>query len=217
MKFKPIVLIGVVLAFAAIAQQHSASAQSANGSALSRDSILHDPDVPVLGNPNGDITIVEYFDYRCPYCKKVYPELQKAVRADGKIRVIFKDWPVFGDVSIYAAKLALAAKYQDKYSEAYEALISATTRLTEESIQAILARAGIDLERAKRDLAENLTSIDAILARNHEQAIGLGFQGTPAFIIGHFRVPGALDAANFKKAIADARAAKMPGQGLKPQ
>lgn len=217
MTIKLTALIGAVLVFAAIAQQPGARAQSANADALSSENILRDPEIPVLGNPKGDITIVEYFDYRCPYCKKVYPELQKVVSADGKIRVVFKDWPVFGDVSIYAAKLALAAKYQDKYSEAHEALISATTRLTEEGIQTILAKAGIDLERAKRDLATNLTSIDAILARNHEQAVGLGFRGTPAFIIGHFRVSGALDAANFKKAIADARAAEIPGQGRKQE
>ncbi len=217
MTIKLTALIGAVLAFAAIAHQPGARAQSANGDALSSERILRDPEIPVLGNPKGDITIVEYFDYRCPYCKKVHPELQKVVSADGKIRVVFKDWPVFGDVSIYAAKLALATKYQDKYSESHEALISATTRLTEKSIQTILAKAGIDVERAKRDLTTNLTTIDAMLARNHEQAVGLGFQGTPAFIIGHFRVPGGLDAANFKKAIADARAAKIPGQGQKQE
>jgi protein-disulfide isomerase len=208
-KFK--ILLGAVFAFTAAAtvQLPSVSAQPTNGDALSSESILRDPDIPALGNPNGDITIVEYFDYRCPYCKKVHPELQKVVRDDGHIRLVFKDWPIFGDVSIYAAKLALAAKYQDKYPEAHEALISAPARLNEESIQEILAQAGIDVERVKRDLAENQISIDAILSRNHEQAAALGFQGTPAFIIGHFRIPGALDAANFKKAIADARAADM--------
>jgi protein-disulfide isomerase len=91
---------------------------------LSRESILRDPDIPVLGNQKGDITIVEYFDYRFPYCKKVNPELQKVVSDDGHVRLVFKDWPIFGDVSIYAARLALAAKYQNKYAEAHEALIA---------------------------------------------------------------------------------------------
>jgi protein-disulfide isomerase len=214
MTIKLTALIGALLAFATIAQSPHASAQSADRSTLSRDNILRDPDVPVLGNPNGDVSIVEYFDYRCPYCKKVHPELEKVVRADGNIRVIFKDWPVFGGVSIYAAKIALAANFQGKYSEAHEALISSSTRLTEENIQTILTKAGIDVERAKRDLATNQTSIDAVLARNHAQAIELGFQGTPAFIIGHFRVPGALDADSFKKAVADARAVDHSGHGL---
>jgi len=162
----------------------------------------------LAGNPRGDITIVEYFDYRCPYCKKVNPELQKAVREDGQVRLVFKDWPIFGDVSIYAARLALAAKYQNKYSEAHEALIAVKGTLTEANVQTTLAQAGIDVDVAMRDLATNRNAIDALLGRNHAQAVAFGFQGTPAFIIGHFRIPGALDAATFKQAIADARAAQ---------
>lgn len=188
-------------------QMPKAGAQSAKQDPLSNESILRDPTIPSVGNPKGDITIVEYFDYRCPYCKKVNPILQKIVREDGHIRLVFKDWPVFGDVSVYAARLALASKYQNKFAEAHEALISATEKLTEDNVQSTLVRAGIDVERAKRDLAANEKEIGAILARNNEQAEALGFQGTPAFIIGHFRVPGALDEANFKRAIADSRAA----------
>jgi protein-disulfide isomerase len=160
-----------------------------------------------LGNPKGDITIVEYFDYRCPYCKKVNPVLQKIVKEDGHIRLVFKDWPVFGDVSVFAARLALAAKYQNKYPEAHEALISSPDKLTEANVRAQLAQAGVDVERAQSDLAAHSKEIDALLARNHEQALALEFQGTPAFIIGKFRVPGVLDEANFKQAIADSRAA----------
>jgi len=187
-------------------QPPAANAQSADANVLSRESILRDPDIPVMGNPKGDITIVEYFDYRCPYCKKVNPELQKVAREDGHVRLVFKDWPVFGDVSVYAARLALAAKYQNKYREAHDALMNTSERLTEANVRSTLAQAGIDVERAVRDLAANQKAIDAILARNHTQALALGFQGTPAFIVGHFRVPGALDAATFKQVIKEARA-----------
>jgi len=83
---------------------------------LSRDSVLRDPEIPSLGNPKGDLTIVEYFDYQCPYCKKVVPELAQLAKEDGNIRLVMKDWPIFGDVSVSAAKLALAAKYQNKYA-----------------------------------------------------------------------------------------------------
>lgn len=93
-------------------------------------------------------------------------------------------------------------------AQAHEALISVKEKLSEENVQTTLAQAGIDVDRAQRDLATNQKEIAAILARNHEQATTLGFEGTPAFIIGHFRVPGALDEANFKRAIADARAAE---------
>ncbi len=182
-------------------------AEPADLNPLSESSILRDPAVPALGNAKGDITIVEYFDYQCPYCKKVNPELAKIVRDDGHIRLVFKDWPIFGDVSIYAARLALASQYQGKFAEAHEALISLPEKLTEEKVHATLTAAGIDLERARQDLAEHQDGIDAVLARNHQQAVALGFQGTPAFIIGHFRVPGVPSAAAFKQAIADARAA----------
>ncbi len=98
---------------------------------LSRDSVLRDPDIPSLGNPKGDLTIVEFFDYQCPYCKKTVPELAQLAKEDGNIRLVLKDWPVFGPVSVAAAKLVLASKYQDKYAEAHAALIGADTKLTE--------------------------------------------------------------------------------------
>jgi protein-disulfide isomerase len=182
-----------------------ASAQDADP--LSEASVLRDPEIPVAGNPDGDITIVEYFDYRCPYCKKVHPDLLQVVQEDGKIRLVYKDWPVFGGVSVDAAKLVLAAKFQDKFAAAHDALIGAKSNITEANIAQLLSGAGIDAERAARDLAANAKAIEAILARNDAQAKAFGFQGTPAFIIGKFRVPGALSVANFKQAIKDARAA----------
>ncbi|MGJ4896230.1 MULTISPECIES: DsbA family protein [unclassified Bradyrhizobium] len=174
---------------------------------LSEARILHDPAIPAVGNAEGDITIVEYFDYQCPYCRKISPELAKVVRDDGHVRLVFKDWPIFGGASIYAARLTLAARYQDKFAEAHEALISLNEKLSEAKVDAALSGAGIDLARAKADLAAKHADIDAVLARNHEQATGLGFRGTPAFIIGHFRIPGVPNAQAFKQAIADARAA----------
>ena len=82
---------------------------------LSRDAVLRDPEIPALGNPQGDLTVVEYFDYQCPYCKKLAPQIAQVVRDDGKIRLVLKDWPIFGAVSKSAAQLTLAAKYQNKY------------------------------------------------------------------------------------------------------
>ena len=172
-----------------------------------RESVLRDPDVPSIGNPQGDITIVEYFDYQCPYCKKVAPELVKLAREDGKLRIVMKDWPIFGGASQYAAKMVLAAKYQNKYHEAHAALIGASTKLSEDVVRRLLAEAGIDVDRATRDMETHKPAIEALLVRNNEQAEAFGFQGTPAFIIGTFRVPGVLDAAGFKQAIADARTA----------
>lgn len=206
LKTKLMPIVAAALFVAALVAPAPASAQTANSDPTSDSSILRDPDIPVLGNAKGDITVVEWFDYRCPYCKKVNPDLLKVVKDDGQIRLVFKEWPMFGGVSIYAAKLALAAKYQNKYAEAHEALISATEKLTEENVQSMLTQAGIDLARAQGDLVTHQKAIEALLARNEEQAMALNFQGTPGFIIGRFRVPGALDAKTLKLAITDARA-----------
>jgi len=188
----------------------------ASGSALARDEekeltealVLHDPDIPVLGNADGDISIVEYFDYNCPYCRRVAPEIRQVVQDDGKVRLVFKDWPILGEVSKIAARLALASKYQDKFLAAHEAMISVNSRLTEPRIRELLAGAGIDIDRLNRDLATNGKAIDAILARNNDQALAFGFKGTPSFIVGKFRVPGVLTMAEFEMVIADARKAK---------
>ena len=170
--------------------------------------VLRDPDVPVLGNPNGDIAVVEWFDYQCPYCRKLEPELRQVVQDDGKVRLVLKDWPILGPVSAVAARMALACKFQDKYQQAHDAMIGVNSKLTEPRIDELLSGAGIDLDRAKRDLADNAKAIDAILARNNEQAEGLGFNGTPSFIVGKFRVPGVLTMEQFGQVIADARKAK---------
>src|SRR5467141_3607345 len=169
--------------------------------------VLRDPEIPVVGNPDGDITIVEYFDYNCPYCRKIAPELRQVVQDDGKVRLVLKDWPILGEVSVIAARMALASKFQDKYIGAHEALIGVNSKLTEPRIRELLAGAGIDIDRLNRDLATNAKTIDAILARNNDQATAFGFKGTPSFIVGKFRVPGVLTTAEFDQVIADARKA----------
>jgi protein-disulfide isomerase len=187
----------------------------APGSALAQDDemvltealVLRDPDIPVTGNPNGDISIVEYFDYNCPYCRRIAPELSQVVQDDGKVRLVLKDWPILGPVSVVASRMALACKYQDKYIAAHDALIGVASKLTEPRIRELLAGAGIDVDRADRDLAANAKAIDAILARNGDQAGAFGFKGTPSFIVGKFRVPGVLTMPQFEQVIADARKA----------
>jgi protein-disulfide isomerase len=186
-----------------------AFAEGDDDKVLTEALVLRDPDVPVSGNAAGDITIVEWFDYQCPYCRKLEPELRQVVQDDGKVRLVLKDWPILGTVSVVAARMALACKFQDKYSQAHDALIGVNSKLTEPRINELLAGAGIDVDRVKHDLASNAKTIDAILARNNDQATAFGFRGTPSFIVGKFRVPGALTIAEFEQVIADARKAKM--------
>ena len=199
---------GAVIA-AATAMPRSALAEGDDEKVLTEAQVLRDPDIPVTGNATGDITIVEWFDYQCPYCRKLEPELRQVVQDDGKVRLVLKDWPILGPVSVVAARMALACKFQDKYSQAHDVLIAVNSKLTEPRINELLTGAGIDLDRAKRDLAVNASAIDAILARNNDQATAFGFRGTPSFIVGKFRVPGALTIAQFEQVIADARKAKM--------
>ena len=170
--------------------------------------VLRDPEIPVIGNANGDITIVEYYDYNCPYCRKIAPEIRQVVQDDGKVRLVLKDWPILGEVSKIAARMALAAKYQDKFVEAHDALIGVSSRLTEPRIRELLAGAGINIDRLNGDLSAKAKEIDAILARNSTQAEAFEFRGTPSFIVGKFRVPGILTMAQFEQVIADARKAK---------
>jgi protein-disulfide isomerase len=199
--------LGAVMLGLDIAPGSALGQSDASDNVLTESAVLRDPEIPVAGNADGDITIVEYFDYNCPYCRKVEPELRQVVQDDGKVKLVYKDWPVLGPVSTAAARLALATKYQDKYVAAHDALMGTASRLTESRIRELLAGAGIDVDRATKDLETNAKAIDAILARNNDQAAAFGFKGTPAFIIGKFRVPGALTMAQFDQAIADARKA----------
>jgi protein-disulfide isomerase len=169
--------------------------------------VLRDPDIPVAGNAGGNISIVEYFDYQCPYCRKVEPELRQVVHEDGKVRLVWKDWPILGPMSVTAARMAQASKYQDKFVEAHDALIAINAKLTESKIREALSGGGVDIDRLDRDLASNESAISTTLARNNDQATAFEFRGTPAFIVGKFRVPGVLTMTQFTQVIADARQA----------
>ena len=201
-----VILVSAIMVVAP-ARTAPAQGQDASADVLSRDAVLRDAEIPVLGNPQGDITIVEWFDYQCPFCKKISPVLDQVLSEDKKVRLVLKDWPILGDPSGYAARMVLATKYQNKYEAAHRALIGNTGRLTEAVIDDVLAQAGVDVAKAKADLAANTAAIDALLKRNNEQAEAFGFRGTPAFVVGTFRVPGGLTAEQFKLAIADARKA----------
>jgi len=169
--------------------------------------VLRDPEIPATGNAAGDITIVEYFDYQCPYCRRVEPELRQVVHEDGKVKLVWKDWPILGPASVTAARMALASKYQGKFIEAHEALIAVNSKLTDTRIREALAGADIDVDRLDRDGSAHAAEIDAVLARNNDQATAFEFRGTPSFIVGKFRVPGVLTMAQFGQVIADARKA----------
>lgn len=200
-------LLGGAVLLSAHGKALAAAGAAQDEDVLNEAMVLRDPDIPAAGNPKGDITIVEYFDYQCPYCRKIAPELRAVVKQDGKVRLVSKDWPILGPASVYAARLVLASKYQNKFLEAQEALISLDTKLTEAVARDRLAKAGIDVDRAIADLNTNQAAIVAKLSQINEQATAFGFNGTPSFIVGKFRIPGPITKEQFALAIADARKA----------
>jgi protein-disulfide isomerase len=174
---------------------------------LSREMIVGDPAAPVGGNPKGDVTIVAFVDYNCGFCKRSAPALDKLVKADGKVKLVYKDWPILAESSVVGAKLALAAKYQGKYEAAHAALMSLTgAKVPVDKMSAALTTAGVDMSRLAADAEAHNAEITALLKRNDAQARGMQFQGTPVYLIGPLLVAAALDYAGFKDAVEQARA-----------
>lgn len=168
-----------------------------------RKQIYADPEDPVGGNPNGDVTIVEFFDYRCGYCKQVAPVVEKALAKDKKIRLVYKEFPVLGPNSVLAARAALASRAQGKYLVFHKALMKAKISYDETSIMKIAALVGIDTARLKKDMQS--PGIQAQIAKNHALARSLSIRGTPAFIVGEQLFPGALNPAQLARMIQQAR------------
>ncbi|SMF67235.1 Protein-disulfide isomerase [Tistlia consotensis] len=162
-----------------------------------------DPKDPVLGNPDGDITVVEFFDYQCGYCKHVAPGLQQEVKADGRIRMVMKEFPILGPASIVGAKAALAAKRQGKYQAFHWAMMQNKAPLDDKTIYAIAAGVGLDLDKLKADMAD--PAIEKQLSDNYDLAEKLDIRGTPAFVIGDQLVPGALPMEQFRQMVKQAR------------
>ncbi len=200
-------LFGSAMLLGASGRAMAAAGADEDDEVLKESLVLRDPELPASGNPKGDVTIIEYFDYQCPYCRKLAPDLRAVVKEDGNIRLVSKDWAILGPVSVYAAGLVLATRYQNKFIEAQEAMISLNTKLTEQVARDTLAKAGIDVDRALADLATNKDVIAAKLKQIDKQATAFGFRGTPSFIVGKFRIPGPISKEHFKLAIADARKA----------
>ena len=187
---------------------------SSQGAEPNREAFTEDKVAPMVKPEKYDLTIVEYTDYQCPYCRKVHPDLQKLLANDKRIRLIYRDWPIFGEQSVAAARVAIASNYQGKHAQVHDALMKTPRPLTDQSIRAAVTKAGADWSRLQTDMKKNAAEIGALLARNNEQAESLGLQGTPAFIIGNYLSEGGLDYEGLKSAVHEARA--KPNPPLKP-
>lgn len=168
------------------------------GPALTRS-----PADPVAGNPNGDVTVVEFYDLRCPYCRRMLPVLAEMLQKDKKLRLIYKDIPILGQASVLGARAVLAAQRQDGYQRLHDVIMAGPPTITTDTLHAAATTAGLDWERLQRDMAD-----PAIIARinsNLDLAHDLGIDGTPVYIIGKRMLPGAVDLADLQSAIAAAR------------
>jgi protein-disulfide isomerase len=169
-----------------------------------RAELERQPGDPVLGNPDGRITIVEFFDYQCGYCKAMKPVMQKILASEKDVRVVMKEFPILSEVSTIAARAALAAQAQGKYVELHDRLMGHRGRLSEEAVFAIAREAGLDIDRLKTDM--QAPSVEEALDRNRRLAERLEISGTPSFILGEALVPGAVNEEGLRKLIAETRA-----------
>lgn len=164
-----------------------------------------DAAAPMIKPPNYDVTIVEYMDYQCPYCRASHGPLKQLVAKDKKVRVIFRDWPIFGPASEAAALAAITSKYQGKYVAMHDALMETPLPLNQDKIKAAARKAGVDWARLQKDMGAHADEIEDLFQRNDKQAQLLGLEGTPGFIIGNVQSFGGMDLPKFEKAVARAR------------
>lgn len=198
------ILRDAVIALQADDGEREKSATRAAVSAA-RDALV-DPDDPIAGNPHGDVTIVEFFDVRCPYCRKLEPEMSAFLAADPDVRLVYKDLPILGAPSVLGTKALLAAQKQGAYEKLRDALMRMPPDLTRAAIEAQAKQLGLDTDRLLRDMDD--PSVQRRIDANLHLAQRLNIQGTPAMVIGNDRLDGAVDSAELKRAVAEARAAK---------
>lgn len=168
-----------------------------------RTALMSDPESPIAGNPGGDVTIVEFSDYQCPYCKRAHSAVKSVLAADSKVKLVFKDLPILGEPSRIAALAALASQAQNKHLALHDALMEFNGKLDRDRIMEIAGSVGLDVTRLQKDMDD--PKLKEIIDRNMALASALGVRGTPAFVIGNQFVPGAVDADTLKKLISDAR------------
>ncbi len=170
--------------------------------ATKQQELLHDPASPISGNPKGEITLVEFYDYRCGFCKKAASAVTELQKEDRRVRVVYKDLPILGEPSELAAKAALASQAQGKHQAFHEALLASHADMSKESILKIAVKVGLDMKRLEADMAN--PKWQTVIDKNRALAHELGISGTPGFIVGHELVPGWLDLNGLKELIARA-------------
>jgi protein-disulfide isomerase len=194
----------IMQALQAMETKRQAELQERQKSALAtkQQELLHDPASPVSGNLRGEITLVEFYDYRCGYCKKAAQAVTDLQKDDPRVRVVYKDFPILGEPSELAAKAALASQAQGKHQAFHEALFASHADMTKEEILKIAVGVGLDPKRLEADMAN--PQWQAVIEKNRALAQDLGISGTPGFIVGNELVPGMLDLNGLRELIVRA-------------
>lgn len=192
-------------AFAAIqaAEERERNEAQRAGIAQQRAALFADPADPVRGNPRGDVAIVEFFDVRCPYCKRLHEDMEQLIRRDRNVRVVMKDIPILGPQSVLAARALLAAQRQGRYAELHDALMRMRGEPSEAAIRAEAQRAGLDVPRLLREMDD--PAIQRRLDANLALSRALRIEGTPALVIGDMLIPGAVPLAQLEALVAQER------------
>ena len=185
-------------------QQANQALVAAQVLATEREALERDPNAPVLGNPDGDVTVVEFFDYNCPYCRRVKPHMEALLATDPNVRVVYREWPILGEGSVFAARAALASRNQGKYEEFHWAMMELSGRAEEASVMRAAEDIGLDVVQLRRDM--NAPEIDEHIATSMRLSRAMGFSGTPSFVIGDSLAPGLIDADQMISLVNQARA-----------
>ena len=187
-------------------RQEAQSASQKQALAEHREKILNSPRHVVLGNPQGDVTLVEFFDYNCGYCRKALQDMTDLMRSDPKLRIVLKEFPVLGPSSMEAAKVSVAVKKQgpEKYLAFHQKMLTDRGESNEQKALEVAKSVGVDVARLKKDLAD--PEVQATIEESHRLAEALGLTGTPSYVIGDEIIPGAVGAATLKEKVAAARA-----------
>lgn len=200
----PDVIVEAINALQRRDEAASAEKQRAAMASMSSD-LTSSPNDPVMGNPNGDVTMVEFFDYRCGFCKRVFGDTMTLLKEDGNIRFVLKEFPILGDDSVFASRAAMAVwlHQRDKYEPLHAAMMSSKGALSNDKVLGLAKEVGVDTAA----LVENMKDpeIDKTLSTTMAQAQALGITGTPAFIIGESMAPGAIPLETMKKLVDTAR------------
>ncbi len=184
----------------------SGAEQAAARVAIGRagSSLARAPGDPVAGNPQGDVTVVEFYDLRCPYCRKMLPAMEALVARDSRLRLVFKDIPILGEASVLGARAVLAAQRQGGYLRLQSAVMSGSGQISETSLREAAIASGLDWERLRRDM--EAPDLLARINANLRLAQSLGIDGTPTFVVGGKLLPGAVPLDELQQAVAAARA-----------